>query len=75
MTDSPSCTMDAYKGTKNTTWSGLPCKKWKKYDHNYCRNPNQRLGPWCWTVPKEIVWQYCFLYKSKVKINYFHYAQ
>ncbi|XP_071949879.1 zinc metalloproteinase nas-4-like [Antedon mediterranea] len=30
-------------------------------DHNFCRNPNNRARPWCFTTKKRRRWQYCDL--------------
>ncbi|XP_033126969.1 zinc metalloproteinase nas-7-like isoform X2 [Anneissia japonica] len=30
-------------------------------DHNYCRNPDGRERPWCFTTKKKPTWQYCDL--------------
>ncbi|GCB72572.1 hypothetical protein scyTo_0002067 [Scyliorhinus torazame] len=31
----------------------------KGLDDNYCRNPNGRTKPWCYTLDPHIVWEYC----------------
>ncbi|XP_038667415.1 hepatocyte growth factor-like [Scyliorhinus canicula] len=31
----------------------------KGLDDNYCRNPNGRTKPWCYTLDPHTVWEYC----------------
>ena len=31
----------------------------KRIDHNYCRNPSNSAGPWCYTTDPRTRWQYC----------------
>ncbi|XP_072033372.1 plasminogen-like [Amphiura filiformis] len=66
---------DEYRGTVSETTFGVPCQKWSWQhphthdistflrgigDHNYCRNPNQRMGgPWCYTKSTRVSWTYC----------------
>ncbi|XP_076825876.1 plasminogen-like [Clavelina lepadiformis] len=28
-------------------------------DYNYCRNPDMKDGPWCYTTDSTVVWEYC----------------
>ncbi|XP_043569706.1 hepatocyte growth factor isoform X1 [Chiloscyllium plagiosum] len=68
---------ESYRGTMNTTPSGIPCQRWdvqyphqhnftpenykcKDLDKNYCRNPDGREAPWCFTTDPEIRVAYCF---------------
>ena len=61
-----------YRGTANTTKTGIPCQKWSDTqphnhsfthvgDHNFCRNPDgmddQRV--WCFTADPNIEWDFC----------------
>lgn len=31
----------------------------KDLKDNYCRNPNNRLRPWCYTMDPKTPWEYC----------------
>jgi len=31
----------------------------KGLDDNYCRNPNNDVRPWCYTMDKITTWEYC----------------
>ena len=54
-----------YRGTINSTQSGLTCQSWSAQwqvggNHNYCRNPNnQPGGAWCYTTNADMSWEYC----------------
>ena len=66
-----------YRGTVQTTRSGLPCQLWSHQfphqhskTHNYypsaglgghksCRNPDGDVGPWCYTMADDPIWEYC----------------
>jgi len=54
-----------YRGTINSTHSGLTCQFWPAQlqvggNHNYCRNPdNQSGGAWCYTTNTDMSWEYC----------------
>ena len=41
-----------YNGTVSKTESGRTCEMWNNnyhYNHNYCRNPDGDVRPWCFT--------------------------
>lgn len=60
-----------YFGTRNVTKTGDPCQRWDSqtphkhsfgqlYDQeNYCRNPNDDDGPWCYTTNADKRQEYC----------------
>ena len=59
-----------YRGTTNTTASGIPCRKWSSPanyynfthlgDHSCCRNPQgEEGGLWCYTTDPDIEWENC----------------
>ncbi|XP_042337692.1 plasminogen-like, partial [Plectropomus leopardus] len=63
---------EAYRGTNAMTESGKTCQYWldqsehtpqnypcKGLDNNYCRNPDQKERPWCYTTDPETPWEYC----------------
>uniref|UniRef100_A0A3B3U0D1 Kringle domain-containing protein n=1 Tax=Poecilia latipinna TaxID=48699 RepID=A0A3B3U0D1_9TELE len=66
---------EAYRGIVGVTASGKPCQKWaaqtphyhpdivpeRDLDENYCRNPDGRQKPWCYTTDDETRWEYCSL--------------
>lgn len=31
----------------------------KDLKDNYCRNPDNRLRPWCFTMDPKVPWEYC----------------
>lgn len=66
-----------YNGTRNTTITGKPCKKWSESNHpsygidNYCRSPSvdgENRGPWCY-ISESPWWDFCFVPRcSKYKL-------
>ena len=37
-------------------------ENWPNYGlgpHNFCRNPVEAVGPWCYTLDSETRWEYC----------------
>ena len=64
-----------YFGTQNVAESGDLCQRWDSqspHEHryssigdqdNYCRNPDNIRGPWCYTVNPDKRWAYCHIPK------------
>uniref|UniRef100_A0A3Q3JMG9 Hepatocyte growth factor n=1 Tax=Monopterus albus TaxID=43700 RepID=A0A3Q3JMG9_MONAL len=57
------CNGEAYRGKMDHTESG---KEWLIITYqpslqtdNYCRNPDNRLRPWCYTMDPKTPWEYC----------------
>ncbi|XP_048771441.2 uncharacterized protein LOC125677425 [Ostrea edulis] len=60
-----------YFGTQGIANTGDVCQRWDSqspHTHgnghlsdqdNYCRNPDDGSGPWCYTVNPEVRWTYC----------------
>ncbi|XP_069114974.1 uncharacterized protein [Argopecten irradians] len=57
-----------YQGTVSQTTHGKDCLPWNSSDssfqslggHRFCRNPNQRLSPWCYIKMEHTTsWEYC----------------
>ena len=63
-----------YCGTLNSTRTGNICQSWALQDphehvifpsgnvgdaKNYCRNPDDSAGPWCYTTNENVRWEYC----------------
>ncbi|XP_033733950.1 uncharacterized protein LOC117323058 [Pecten maximus] len=57
-----------YQGTVSQTARGNDCLPWNTSDssfksiggHRFCRNPNQRLSPWCYIQTEHVTsWEYC----------------
>uniref|UniRef100_A0A8C6P392 Hepatocyte growth factor n=1 Tax=Nothobranchius furzeri TaxID=105023 RepID=A0A8C6P392_NOTFU len=44
----------------------------KGLDDNYCRNPNGRHRPWCFTTDPNTVWEYCDIKVNKHGCNHEH---
>lgn len=62
-----------YFGTYNVTQFGYPCQRWDSqtpHEHsqsalsdqeNYCRNPDNKAMPWCYTTNPNRAWLFCII--------------
>ncbi|XP_052681758.1 plasminogen-like [Crassostrea angulata] len=58
-----------YWGSKNVTYTGKTCQRWDSqtpHSHsypnnseNYCRNPSNHNGTWCYTTDPDSRWEDC----------------
>ncbi|CAK6951576.1 plasminogen activator%2C urokinase a [Scomber scombrus] len=63
----------SYRGTVSKSASGRRCLNWSRFenlwgigDHSYCRNPDQRLKPWCYVRKnRRVAKDYCDIPKFK----------
>ena len=72
-TFSPDCqtgTGERYKGKVAKTASGKKCQSWRDQkphrhkheevgEHNFCRNPDNHTGVWCYTIDRKNRWEPC----------------
>lgn len=62
-----------YFGAYNVTQFGYPCQRWDSqtpHEHsqsalsdqeNYCRNPDNKAMPWCYTTNPNRAWLFCII--------------
>merc|ERR1719222_1687956 len=66
-----------YEGNVAKTVSGLECQKWTEQkphkhkfsdlgEHNFCRNPDDHKGVWCYTTDKNKRWELCDVPKCDI---------
>ena len=66
-----------YEGNAAKTESGLECQKWSEQkphihynynvgEHNFCRNPDDHKGVWCYTTDKKKRWEACDVPKCDI---------
>ena len=57
-----------YRGKQNVTESGRTCQMWSSqtpHSHtdngegNYCRNPDGKAKPWCYTTDPDVRFEMC----------------
>ncbi|XP_069125491.1 LOW QUALITY PROTEIN: uncharacterized protein [Argopecten irradians] len=65
-----------YRGNMDLTVRGSPCQNWTVSDrinpqthpnkglgaHNFCRNPDNEVRPWCWVDADKVQFGYCPLF-------------
>ena len=80
-----------YYGSVNITESGRVCQHWssnyphrhnfqikkyaKKTRENHCRNFDFTVKPWCFTMDKQVRWEYCNITECPKKTGYIENGQ